>query len=417
MDYTQLINDFVEGNMDAGHEEQFFLSLASNNELRSELKQQLAIENALMKDSKAIQPSTAVTSMLFARLGFDAPTPQGQAVPKQGFGDKIVNIANRFSQAIITGVATATACVVVFMAISGNDSDSGALATTDTNQPAAELKTYNIVPENSSDIQGIPVVSSESVEHKASTVIDKPIQKVVKDGNYFHIPDIKASSYNEDETSMTIRYEDMEKMEFSNDMIFAHNELDNNIKIQKLDNDINKPQMFDNENITFINTDGPKLGWSWELQGNANLTQFGMDAGSDSPGTLKKLGIAGYYELNDKWSLGMEYRSETFDARYNKQRGIFDAVDEDTRLELNSFSIGGRYKLYDSRVSDIYSQINLGVSNEGILGRLGLGANLAITDDFSLFAGFEYSILGNSYQNTNYDLHKLNFNYGISYNL
>ncbi|MFW5701359.1 MAG: anti-sigma factor family protein, partial [Bacteroidota bacterium] len=65
MDYTKLIHEFVDGTLSPEHEEELFASLRSNDELRSELKQQMAIKSAVRSDTKAFTPSAASTMAIF----------------------------------------------------------------------------------------------------------------------------------------------------------------------------------------------------------------------------------------------------------------------------------------------------------------------------------------------------------------
>ena len=55
------------------------MSLSASEEMRTELKQQLAIRNAVRSDIKALTPKAESTLRIFSELGFTAPIPAPNA--------------------------------------------------------------------------------------------------------------------------------------------------------------------------------------------------------------------------------------------------------------------------------------------------------------------------------------------------
>jgi hypothetical protein len=82
MDYTKTIHDFLDGSLESSEEENLFLLLSNDDDLRSELKQQLAMKDAIKSDTKAFSPSAASTMAIFSALGFATPiAPEAAANP------------------------------------------------------------------------------------------------------------------------------------------------------------------------------------------------------------------------------------------------------------------------------------------------------------------------------------------------
>ena len=67
------ILELLDGELDPMVEPTLFAELASNTDLRTEFKQQLAIRTAVQEDRMALLPPAALTSAVFAGLGFAAP--------------------------------------------------------------------------------------------------------------------------------------------------------------------------------------------------------------------------------------------------------------------------------------------------------------------------------------------------------
>ena len=68
MEYNELLYDFVDGTTDVSQEQALFAELAGSEELRSDLKQLLAIRLAVQNDTKAYIPPDSSTLSLFSSL-------------------------------------------------------------------------------------------------------------------------------------------------------------------------------------------------------------------------------------------------------------------------------------------------------------------------------------------------------------
>ncbi|MCX6156222.1 MAG: hypothetical protein NT007_18890 [Candidatus Kapabacteria bacterium] len=75
MTASELITQFVDGELSTSHESELFSALMVNEDLRKELHEQMAIHDSVRIDTEAFNPPQQATRDLFAELGFTAPNP------------------------------------------------------------------------------------------------------------------------------------------------------------------------------------------------------------------------------------------------------------------------------------------------------------------------------------------------------
>jgi hypothetical protein len=68
-----LIQELLDGELDSSQEVSLYAQLASNAELRHEMRQHLALRAAVQKDRAALVPPLSLTNTVFSGLGFAAP--------------------------------------------------------------------------------------------------------------------------------------------------------------------------------------------------------------------------------------------------------------------------------------------------------------------------------------------------------
>lgn len=70
---SNLLHAFLDGELEQSHEQPLFNELASNGDLRNELRELLAMRSAVQQDIEAFTPPLAATSNVFSSLGFALP--------------------------------------------------------------------------------------------------------------------------------------------------------------------------------------------------------------------------------------------------------------------------------------------------------------------------------------------------------
>ena len=73
MDYSELINQLIDGELDTAAEASLYARLAADADLRTSLREQLAMRFAIQEDRALLVPPAALTNKVFTGLGFTAP--------------------------------------------------------------------------------------------------------------------------------------------------------------------------------------------------------------------------------------------------------------------------------------------------------------------------------------------------------
>jgi hypothetical protein len=102
-DYIEQINQLLDGDLDQMHEAKLYGELAVNADLRSEMREQLAIKGAVQDDRMALVPPVSLTSSVFSGLGFAAPLA-GAAAGAAG-GSMLLQWLTRLGIPILSAIA------------------------------------------------------------------------------------------------------------------------------------------------------------------------------------------------------------------------------------------------------------------------------------------------------------------------
>ncbi len=79
MNHSELLLEFLDGDLTPDQEDALFSALASNSNLRKEMKDHLAISSAIRDDVEAFTPPVESTRHIFSTLGFQAIIPSAQS--------------------------------------------------------------------------------------------------------------------------------------------------------------------------------------------------------------------------------------------------------------------------------------------------------------------------------------------------
>lgn len=130
---SEWIQQLLDGELDPLHEQALFSALASNSDVRSELKQQLAIRHTVQNDRMALLPPAHLTNAVFSGLGFTAPL--AGAVAGAAGGGLVMQWLSRLG----LPVASAAAAVGLTLAVGSSEPATETVQTTSTEQPAAAV--------------------------------------------------------------------------------------------------------------------------------------------------------------------------------------------------------------------------------------------------------------------------------------
>jgi hypothetical protein len=395
MDYTKTIHDFLDGSLESSEEENLFLLLSNDDDLRSELKQQLAMKDAIKSDTKAFSPSAASTMAIFSALGF--ATPIAAEAAANPFYTKIKNVASQYKQGIVGGFMSAAATVAIIFLLFNPMNN-----TTESSLPIKGEK-YAAMQSAQEELQlSVPKVVSKSVGSPKPEVIVK----------YVYVP--KETAPVEEEVTITPLNDRKDIADITYSGHIATPSVDS-----YLSEEFSRPDSEENIYQNFLSRD-------IELNNNFSLEVRGaqdwlMNSSNITPATFPKfnnMAITAMYALSDNFQAGIDIRQENF---YQEFTG-YDEVNHkiyniQQQPNFTSAGIALRYTWNKGGWLPVINQLTMGGTNAGMIGRFMLGTQYSPYHNITFMLGVEYSILRYFHQDQYFASPKLGLNYGVSFKL
>lgn len=435
MEYENLIYDFVEGKLDNSQEQEFFLAMASNEDLRSELKQTMALESAFRKDAGSLKPTTRSTVRLFTSLGLPIPAAVGMTQPLAAAAVNTtaaspvkVSLLAKFTQAIFSAFITGTAAVAVYLFVIKPGTDR------------LEANYYNVLAENGTlaktlQVRGaekseIPVISSNGADIRQTT----PHVNLRNRQNDENNSDIAVSNSNNNKSKIgPVRPE--------NETIAESINRNTNANTKPAGKEIqtsgiraaNYLPVADRMLFNIVRSIEPifafdmgdtyeKIGLKIEFKGigESPITEVKPKVTNTENSFFSNTGLTvlkNIPAISDNFYIGADIRKESF---YQKWTGIKKENGLRYRFEQNHSSVSAgaviRYIFLDSEYFGAFAQAIGGINDAGYVGRGLIGFKISYTDQFYFIVALEASKLwytgsGNPNQTT-----KAGLNYGIGFN-
>jgi hypothetical protein len=413
MDSTKLIHDFLDGEMTQTEEAQFFSELSRSDELQAELKEQLAMKQAIKGDAAAFTPATASTLNIFSELGFNAPV--AATVAGGASGGVLGGIASFFSgisQLVIGGLAAAAVTSYVIFNFVVPEEKPTFVETKNTKQTAGISNPVTTQPKD------IPSVSASDVAENQPE--PKLIEKIVYKTIY--VPIEKDEELTENIIAENIEQEEnlseIRPIDYSGNRVYFPNYSSPRASLNKTPyNQIDMPQ---------INIERRERVWSIEISGSKSWYsestehESGEYISPSNESLFNNSTIALLFKLSDNWQAGMEVRNENFFQKYDSHNSAGVPVSIEQQPNLTSFSPFIRHSMkYWSVIDNLYpiAQVSAGGNRAGMLFRGAAGLY------YSPYPGVSFLLTG-GYSNMLYT-HKNNFNnsdkfsliYGVNFEL
>ncbi|TAL68275.1 MAG: hypothetical protein EPN82_11320 [Bacteroidetes bacterium] len=401
MDYTKLIHDFMDGTLDGTEEEQMFFQFSSNDELRAELKQQIAIREAIRNDTRAFTPAASSTVGVFSTLGFSPPSTVFESVMPPNKGGK-TGFFTKYRQGLISAAFSIAATAAVFLLLMNPFGNGNVTQSNNVNPSVAQTQT---IPGN------IPNVQSFSNDESKTKI--RYITKV----RYVDVPRYVDRSPAQNNTENT-------------GTLTSNNETANtDLTSADLDSHINPVSaLADNqkefpENLSYgvksnyfnnLIMPNEQLGLSFEFRGSQYWNFDNVYINPFKYQEFNNTAIALYYNISDNFAVGAEYRRENF---YQK----FESNEKDTLFQqqpnFNSLGLNLRYTL-PFEYGGIYPflQSSIGGNNAGVIYRGMVGLIYSPYRDITFIIGGEYSGLSYYHKNNWFNTGKFGLNYGVMVN-
>ena len=350
------LNRFIDGELPPEEEQQLFLEMASDDELRFQMKQIYAVKSAIGNGVAEDRPSDASTAAVFGALGFSPGGVEGYTPPpppKSGFR----KFAGRYVPLIaILGLTVALLYFLLRDDGTGLQSGIAGAGTTEEaeSQPPVVSSVENTAPAETAQSTHAAENNSYAIKNNTAAsssraAADQPLESAA--GN-----DKKQEIALAGKETAAIENSQSNPAFSANDFAVSRQE----------------------SNYTFasgfvpstpLEPAGPVADPRWSVEFSRAETGSLQDAPlSPDQGFFANTSLAIYYRLFDRFSLGLEARNENFYQH-------FDGMDETGRLvtyhqypTFLSYGVNARYRFMEGSFSPV-GQLGYAFNKSGYIGR------------------------------------------------
>ena len=401
MNYSELLHNLFDRNLDSHQEDRLFMELASNYELRSELKQFIDMEFAVRNDFEAFQPAPESQDKIFGALGISTAAVTSGAIATSAltFGGWISKYLNHFLLSIGSLIFGGLMTFLFMNNIQDNKENNY------SGNDKSSLNNKSSALSNITENQNIPKTESYLID----TVFKERV--IVK---YLPGPerivylnkDEEIINSNENLTQITLANNSIEVINF-------HSESDINYPNTRLiSNSGNIYTPYTLTNVSNLFSD--KL--SMEVKANEDWSIPKADMPRSSYPVFNNTSASLLYKVYDDFQVGADVRQEYFYQEY-------DGIDDNNKgynyyqhTNYLSYGILARYSLINNPNIVVFIQPAVSFNQVGIVGRAMLGAEYKLVDKVSVVLGLEGSLLQFNHQGNNFYSPKVGFHYGVRIN-
>ncbi len=423
MGYSKFIQEFVDGTLEKSREDELFLMLSSNDELRNDLRQTIAIDKSFYRKLSSFKPSAAATIGLYSKLGFTTPDNivDGQPSPagKAGFFRK-----NR--QGMTWGIISSclTALLFLLFLIPEGQSPAGAQsAGTKSIAISRDLAISSNSPAQMPLASNIDVTYGEpglkSAGFKNITIKSRTSGNLMNHNvpvrNYLPRQNTVALST---ESQAPANSTDSKKLSITASNFFS--EINNEPDFIQHSDNLNLGSQVTLQPITFQQPSAPasesKLGISLELKGSHFWNRPEAQKILTTTSELHNIGLCLSYDVNDWLTVIGEIQNEKFFQKFDVKDPYGNTYEYLQYPNYTNIQAGVRMKFIRKEFFDTFVQLMGGGVQTGGTGSMMLGVEFKPHSDYSFIFSFEGSAIGYYTGNKFYITPKFGVNYGIAVN-
>lgn len=417
----------MEGELDSASENELFNEMASNEAMRSEFKNLLAISAAVKNNKQAFVKNENTKKAVFAAIGLSVPVADavtgGVVTAAAG-----ATVGYGLKSLLATGLLSALVTAIILWNIGdGNTAvskiENKHLAPQLVIQMPAEIN-YETPLVSSKEVK---VINSDSKYRGMYNNAVRDNQRLIAQNNALNskidelnnaITSIRADKVNSENELLTLQ----NSLNASND-----NYADLNSKYKNnldLVSEMSQEKTQYEERINSMKTDKaltpltlqPTNGssslsaeWKGSQTYNTNTYELSNEAAAFNNNSLSIM-----YNFQNGFSIGSEIRQETFLLEFNGNDA--NQVNYLYRQEPNftTLSLLGRYTLDMSETINPFAQVTFGGNRIGVVGRVMGGIVYSPYQNLNMIFGLEYNNMFYQYQGDRFNSGKIGLNYGVS---
>jgi len=397
---------YLDGELPQEQEAELFSLLASQADLRTEMRDGLAIRAAIGGDIDAFTPSAEQTGAVFAGLGFTPPfssTLSTQPKNRQFW----VPFLWLLGGLCVGGAAT-------FWFTQSHISQQFAHEKNALERTIERLnKTVSTLSQ--------PVMSSTEIQ---SPTMEKQAQ--VKTVVVYRDRIVHMSNQSETVNQDSATENDMSDMSLSSsvaeDISPAKSQeisMNNEQMLQSISPSIAVVESLPTQNTTMQTNLAAALFprfWS-QVRGIGTLSQYPNISASNAVTGLTNVNVAIGYSFSPNVAAGIEIGREPFMLKYTGTvNGRTLRYEQQSSMLLGGLILQGKTNPMENFMGiQPVGTLFLGGSEIGTMGRLSTGVYFPLNANVSFYGGLEYSLMNFTYQSNSFTTQKVGFTYGLQF--
>lgn len=405
MNELEYFEEFKNGTLSGDKSSEMFRVLAEDSEMRNSFQSYLFIANTMEKSIPLFAPSASQKANIFAKAGFDFPTPE-----------PIVNNSNpvkadskfnrrelvKFAQGIATGFILFASLALYFYPQTQNNTHSFAK----NNSKQSQIQSSN----NSDNKNSTNMVSSKTDDSKLCSMQNKPnsgLSYISKSNLFDNNKAIEDTSFRDNELDASIENR-ISRLEFSDSRL-------NSTQFKSFYHPNNNLAFEQNYSPIAYSKDVETSRYRIEFKNAINLNSQNTTALPKQLSPMNNLNLTLFYKFYDDLEFGLDIKQETFVATYTGIEADGKEYQYTQQPNLTNIGILARYSPINIENFKPFAQIGLGANKAGIIFKTGLGFQFPITHSLFFVTGLDYQLFNFKHNSQWFNSSKIGVHYGFTY--
>lgn len=404
------LQQLLDGELDPIHESTLFGELAINGDLRTELREQIAIKNAVQDDRMTLMPPAALTNTLFTGMGFAAPLA-GAAAGAAG-GSMLMQWLSRLGIPILSAITAAT---ITYTAFDASEPSTGMQRHAPA--PAAQEAAQAQAAEPAAAAE--PAPSTGTLQRAPSA---DPALRAENNALRAENARLRSQLASSTEQPIATRTPDDGRRTMDDGRLTSDLEAPTNLLASQVHvtNDVAMTRSADTRFLAPQTLRGFETAYqkypSLMLQVRGfQLAPTINTAALEQSDWYTNLGIAALYQLNRNHSVGIEIGNESFPMVFEGDRnGQLVRYEQYPTTAWAGLTYRYTGSNFGATSFAPYGQFMVGGSKFGPIGRMSGGVQYTPVGPLSFVFGVETSALAYTFQNNWYLSPKVGLTYGLA---
>ncbi|MDQ1265441.1 MAG: hypothetical protein QG635_591 [Bacteroidota bacterium] len=430
--HSEMLTLLLDGELPETQEISLYSALAGSEDLRSEMKELLAIKESIRRDTEAFTPSGEASAAVFQRLGFNSSAIKPAAEISKPAAALWSSLIRKYSTPVISAIA---ASLLTFVAVShyyesniDSVSEKNIPVVSSVENPSSQIEKSGNNAASSGFVSEQSAINAHNFNNSADKNIishrnisasknnnkaeeSLPADNYINNTNNAAIePNVDIADNTENNTGIT---QEVSRLTGYNPEIRIGTDNLMQIRTQPEAKMIDYPVIRQNSSAPVVKS---KIGLVMQLRGTMFGKSFPESNSPDEASSfMSNKGLGLYIPVGSGFQFGIEGGMEPFAQVY-----LNNENNKDVNYNLNNtvawFGITGRYEAKEIAMFNIaypYFQLMVGSAETGFLTKFGLGYQFDIYGPFVFALGAEYGMLLYENQNTWYSTNKLGANAGL----